>query len=646
MKPFLPALFLTALLLPSSADPGKPYRLEAVDLKQRVIWGVECLEPAGRGLALGGQDQDAQDGRPHTRLLVDGKWQPMAEKLRAGNPLQNFFQQTTKLRGEVKALRASMRALYFSGLPEGEEAALIRKNISPAQRKIVVQMYPLWINLAEFESGDAYVSSQIGFALNHLKLAGRTMEKNLKVLTADNIRTFREAQVHLELAAEAFDSEPAARALNCGGDAADKGLVYDPVTKLYVLFGGDHLDYLSNDTWVFDPAKSKWLQRHPQGAPPPRANHRMMSIGDGQIKLVGGYTYTSNTDYLGGQYADLNDREWVYDIAKNVWSGGELVPPDTRTYRSGPLHPDFYLQGDKPNAAAFEAKLKALPVNRWVTTDPPYRPCLNRDWGSAVIDPDRDLMLRWSGGHSAHGGTDVPHFHFSTNRWELPFPVEFPLGQLYSNTSYPRGFNFNRRPWMTGHTYQHYQYDLPTKRMVNAGRPRNHYLYDPELGDWVDRGEKPQAMCYNSCFYTLTLVSTPAGVHCWDKNGRVHRFDGNRWIELELAGEKTAGCGGGQFDDRLRFEAQSCPGRPQAIRQDAFRRASVVDRLGDEASAGAFARRNEKRAPLCLHRSLCLRSGERSGPDGFVHGRRRDRGDPDTCFRLREQPLDHAQSWL
>ena len=34
-------------------------------------------------------------------------------------------------------------------------------------------------------------------------------------------------------------------------------------------FGGDHLDYLMNDTWVFDLAKKKWEQRHPKTAPPP-----------------------------------------------------------------------------------------------------------------------------------------------------------------------------------------------------------------------------------------------------------------------------------------------------------------------------------------------------------------------------------------
>jgi hypothetical protein len=153
------------------------------------------------------------------------------------------------------------------------------------------------------------------------------------------------------------------------------------------------------------------------------------------------------------------------------------------------------------------------------------------------------MLLRWSGGHSAHGGTDVPHFHLATNRWELPFPVEFPLGQLYSNTSYPNGFNFNRRPWMTGHTYQNYAYNPPSRTMVFAGRPRHTYVYDPDVGDWIGRSLKPRAMQYNSCFYTLTLVATPHGAVCWDKDGRVHRYEhaSGTWTRLELGGDKLPG---------------------------------------------------------------------------------------------------------
>ncbi|MDB5299512.1 MAG: hypothetical protein JWO87_1175, partial [Phycisphaerales bacterium] len=251
----------------------------------------------------------------------------------------------------------------------------------------------------------------------------------------------------------------------------------------------------------------------------------LKATGDGTVVLAGGFTYASNTDYVGGQYKDFPDVEWKYDAAADAWSGpnGATVP-DSRTYRTGPFNPEFFLNGPPPDAAAFKAVLDALPANTWVKTNPPRLPRMNRDWGSAVLDPDRGLILRWSGGHSAHGGTDVLHYHIATNRWELCYPVEFPLGQLYSNTSYPDGYNFNLRPWITGHTYQNYGIDPVLKKMLFTGRERQVYFYDPDLGDWTGRGDKPKEMCYSGCFYTLTTTPTPGGLIAWTVAGKLFRF--------------------------------------------------------------------------------------------------------------------------
>lgn len=547
---FLAAFMLTNTTNVVRAQQGRSYRLTATDLKQRVIWGAECRCPAGTGLAFGGQDQDADDGRPHTRILVEGQWRAIDQQLRGGNPLQSLHDRAWALRCGFKNLRARARIVYFKGLPASEELQQLNRDAIPEQDRLLQEIATLAKALKEFD-GDEYEEVQADYAARQLESGKKLVRPLTRGVTADDIKVMREAQIHLALAAEALGAEPPPRALDCGAPRvsgeptppAAQAIVYDPATQLYVLFGGDHLDYLTNDTWVFDPAGPRWFQRHPDGAPPPRANHRLDAQGDGKIRMTGGYTYTSNTDYCGGQYAGLDDGEWIYDIRADKWIGNGLVPADSRTYRTGPFHPDYYLQGDKPNAAEFEAWLENLPVNQWVATDPPYRPRLNRDWGTARIDPDRDMMLRWSGGHSAHGGTDVPHFHFSTNRWELQFPVEFPLGQLYSNTSYPRGFNFNLRPWITGHTYQNYAYDPPSKTMVKAGRPRHFYVYDPDLGDWVTRGEKPPAMIYNSCFYTLTLTATPRGAVCWGGNGKVCVFNhaAGEWSELNLTGDPLPG---------------------------------------------------------------------------------------------------------
>jgi hypothetical protein len=350
--------------------------------------------------------------------------------------------------------------------------------------------------------------------------------------TPVEIRRAEDLLVRCEKLGELADAEPPPRALS--------PIVYDAKTKLFVIFGGDHLDYLTNDTWVFDPAAKKWTLRHPAAAPPPRANHLLVATGDGTVVVSGGYTYTSSTDYVGAQYRTLGDGDWVYDIAADKWSGNG-VAPESRVYRTGRLHPDYYRQGPAPDPRAFADWLAAVPVNTWTQTRPPQLPALNRDWGTAVLDPDRDLILRWSGGHSAHGGTDVLQYHMNTNRWELTAPVEFPLGQLYSNTEYPEGWNFNHRPWITGHTYQSYGYDPNLKKMLFTGKRESCYVYDPDLGDWSTRFAKPKGMVYGDCFYTLTLTPTPKGLVCWTNQGQLFRFESGEWRELPLKGAKMPG---------------------------------------------------------------------------------------------------------
>ncbi|MBV8880435.1 MAG: hypothetical protein JO332_10755 [Planctomycetaceae bacterium] len=453
---------LAVLVLLSLAQdkPEKPksHRLPPADLKQRVIWDATCEVPDGPSLAFGGQDQQSDDGNPHTRVKVDGQWVSIYEELRRSNPNQETSDRHRATAAADRVRWSQARFAWFEGKPSAP--------VDP--------------------TGDA----------------------------------------------EALDCEPPARALS--------PIAYDAKTKLFVLFGGDHLDYLMNDTWVFDPVARKWSKRLVPAAPPARANHALKAAGDGTVVLSGGYTYTSSTDYVGAQYRDHGDGEWVYDVAANTWSGKGGVA-EGRVYRTGRLHPDYYQQGPAPDSKAFADWLAAVPVNTWTPTKPPQLPALNRDWGTAVLDPDRDLILRWSGGHSAHGGTDVLMYHLNTNRWELPFPVEFPLGQLYSNTDYPDGWNFNHRPWITGHTYQSYGYDPLLKKMLFTGRREHTYVWDSDVGDWTTRFAKPKGMVYGDCFYTLTLTPTPKGLVCWTNQGQLFRFEDGQWRELPLKGAKMPG---------------------------------------------------------------------------------------------------------
>ena len=183
-------------------------------------------------------------------------------------------------------------------------------------------------------------------------------------------------------------------------------LVYLPKLKSFVLFGGDHLDYLTNDTWVFSVHPYRWEMKHPKSAPTPRANHTLALDGAGLVTLSGGYTYSNNTDYTGGQYIDIKDGSWSGDVAGPSWKNAESAgaAAGVRVYRSGPFHPDYFLEEEKPDASKFGAFLKDLPANTWTKTHSPRLPRLNRDWGTAVLDTDRDLILRGRAGMWRMGG--------------------------------------------------------------------------------------------------------------------------------------------------------------------------------------------------------------------------------------------------
>ena len=113
-------LLIGILPITCLAEPGKPYRLGAVDLKQKVIWGAEVKVDETTGLAFGGQDQTAADGRPHTRLLVNGKWTPIHDELRAKNSGQKRRDALWQFRSEVRNVLAKYRNLFFRGLSQSE----------------------------------------------------------------------------------------------------------------------------------------------------------------------------------------------------------------------------------------------------------------------------------------------------------------------------------------------------------------------------------------------------------------------------------------------------------------------------------------------------------------------------------------------
>lgn len=380
-------------------------------------------------------------------------------------------------------------------------------------------------------------------------------------------------------------------------------MAYDPATRKIVLFGGDHLDYLMNDTWVYDCATRTWEKKNPAVRPAPRAGHALLYMPrSGKIVLMGGYGYSWN---------QTNAFEmWKYDIAGNSWelikrfATGDTWPKmaamrpvlcglsavdrgdtvvavadsaptiysfsgrawrmacdpsvtdaagtaaygltrDTVAVRGGWTEPSWFTAGvPAPDTAASEAALRALPIGTWTRITPPKTPQSEyRAWGTTILDPDRDQFLKWSGGHVAHCGTDVPHYSISQNRWTIGYVPEWPLEYNGYNSPDPGPFTFNGRPFMPCHTVKSYAYDVRSRKMIFTYIYHT-YVYDPDRMDWEKHDIHTS---FGGSGYGTGLVSTPHGAVCVGNNapGLAHPStsrvflwepDSLNWRALPLSG--------------------------------------------------------------------------------------------------------------
>jgi hypothetical protein len=376
---------------------------------------------------------------------------------------------------------------------------------------------------------------------------------------------------------------------------ANSRLVYDPEAKQVILFGGDALDHLLADTWAFDGVTQQWAQRRPKVSPSPRAGHALLWLSKAKrVLLVGGYGYTSATGYVEGLYRRLPFEMWTYDTAKDAWEllthcasekscpqgpVNSFLPaavddadraiavgangtwmctvaadqtdaegtakygggPGTTERRTGPHDPAWYREGVPPADPDRIAKeLQDLPANTWVPRPTPKRPQPNMDWGSAVFAAELDLIVRFSGGHSAYSGT-APHvYDVKTDRWSIPFAPEYPIEYVYSNDQVHGEWSFGGNPWMTGHTYKATGYDPNLRALVFVPHEYS-YFFDPKAGQW-SRG--PERNPYRPDFYINTVCATPQGAVVWadrrDRDGAgLWRLDAEsrRWKALQLKGE-------------------------------------------------------------------------------------------------------------
>src|SRR5207253_2870352 len=113
--------------------------------------------------------------------------------------------------------------------------------------------------------------------------------------------------------------------------------------------------------------------------------------------------------------AAVDEEDNVLALGNGTWlcrfDAGKTDPKGTVKFgarsgaterRTGPHDPAWYKDVPPADPARVARELMSLPPNEWRVRPTPKLPRPNMDWGSAVFAPELDLIVRFSGGHSAY----------------------------------------------------------------------------------------------------------------------------------------------------------------------------------------------------------------------------------------------------
>lgn len=413
-----------------------------------------------------------------------------------------------------------------------------------------------------------------------------------KKQTLDALKTARAVQRTLEELTEAQYPVPCSR--------RNSPLVFDAKNNVFVLFGGDHENYLMNDTWVLDLNKKSWRRAAPGISPSPRAGHALVHLpASGRIALYEGYDQSNNTDYSAGPSRPIEPAQlWLYDVAADRWDlagswprpkkGDAANPPPvgrfygyasdrfsppalsadandrlilasnagTWTFRVEPTKLDAAktlgapansrLARNGPFRAEYcevadapkDTGLESLPENQWVKLPPsPRNPCKGcRGRDWGTSVWDSDRDQILLWGGGHCVRSASTVTHYSPTSGRT---VEgFDADEPYGANG-GGGFDSSvlNRPWVSVHNYRHYAYDPKCKLLV-AGRG---YLYDPERMDWLRMEQL--ALPYRFAWGSTVVSTSPHGAVAWahKKSGDdagLWLFDRDKgWIDLQPKGK-------------------------------------------------------------------------------------------------------------
>lgn len=540
------------------------------------IWGAMTYDPIHKELVHSGGDGSSETVGTWVYNLEKNEW----SKLDFGSPKQKeLFAKSKALCWQAKALLgAAANRFAFSETATEAKVDLTVKGaeLSAAAGKLAGDIKAAGLTGAEKSGGDVAVQ-RLEATVAALKSAGPAL---IGKITAEHVESLRAVRVLIEQVMDAISAEPSGRARS--------QTVFDPVRKKIVLFGGDGLDRVLSDTWLYDCQTRTWEQKFPEKCPLPRAGHILGWLPKaGQVVLAGGYS----RDWLAQEV-------WTYDVAANTWKALLNVPlasedwgrqkfsqncprvtsrknqvgavneddvlvvpesagpglavwackidpqaPDASaaatlscapgTYTFSRIDPALWEKAAKPDWDAGKRFLAELPVNQWTAVPFPMpAPGATNRWGTTAYDVDRHQMLYWGGGHATSQEDDVAHFSVLGGFWTLGYHPDDPIEIIYA--SVPTLVSFHDRLHVPMHAYKAYDYDPMVGKMLYLDR-----AYNPAVREW--ELEPYPGLKHGGCLGSF-VAPTPKGMVAYSGAG-LFRLDAKsgKWEKLPWNGPAFGG---------------------------------------------------------------------------------------------------------
>jgi len=524
-----------------------------------------CYDPVNKEILHAGGGSGSAGVSTWAYSIEKNEWRQLEF---GSDALKALFAKAKDLRWQAKVLlgRCSSRHAAAETADEAKvELTAEATKLASATEKLA----------AEVKAGKlaANEKTAAGVAVGRLATAAAALKavgpKLGGAITAELIGEVRAARAVFEQVVDALSPEPPGRARS--------QIAYDAANQKIVLFGGDGLDRVLSDTWVYDCKTRTWEQKFPTVCPAPRAGHILAWLPKAKkIVLAGGYSRIPLTQEI-----------WTYDTAANKWTLLMRAPlvrerhrsyspacPNTnaRTVQVGAVNDDDVLvcfngnavwackvvpakadaaltaeKGVKPGTYVFNrispaiwekvAKpdrvksrkfLDELPVNRWTAFSfPRYAPGARNRWGTTAYDTDRHQFLFWGGGHATSHENDVAHFSVLGGFWTIGYHPDDPIERVYATQ--PTFLSFNDRVHVPVHAYKAYCYDPTAKKMFYADR-----AYDPLVREWMPAGYP--GLSWRGPMHSH-MESTPKGAVMISTRG-LFRFDAkaDRWQRLPWKG--------------------------------------------------------------------------------------------------------------